>query len=89
MIFTLCIPFLIFQIFNKKNVFKYQAALPWWLSGKESACQCRRHGFKPWSGKIPHAAERLNSSTTTTESVLGVGEPRPGKSPTSSEEQIN
>ena len=27
--------------------------LPWWLSGKESACQCRRHGFNPWSRKIP------------------------------------
>ena len=25
--------------------------LPWWLSGKASACQCRRHGFNPWSGK--------------------------------------
>ena len=27
-----------------------------WLSGKESACQCRRHrrhGFNPWVGKIP------------------------------------
>ena len=26
------------------------------LSGKESACQCRRHkrhGFDPWVGKIP------------------------------------
>ena len=22
-------------------------------SGKESACQCRRHGFDPWVGKIP------------------------------------
>ena len=21
--------------------------LPWWLGGKESACQCRRHGFDP------------------------------------------
>ena len=21
--------------------------LPGWLSGKESACQCRRHGFSP------------------------------------------
>ena len=20
---------------------------PWWLSGKESTCQCRRHGFDP------------------------------------------
>ena len=23
-----------------------------WLSGKESACQCRRHRFYPWVGKI-------------------------------------
>ena len=23
------------------------------LSGKESACQCRRHEFSPWVGKIP------------------------------------
>ena len=23
--------------------------LLWWLSGKESACPCRRHGFDPWS----------------------------------------
>ena len=27
--------------------------LPWRLSGKESACQCRRHRFDPWVGKIP------------------------------------
>ena len=30
--------------------------LPRWLSGKESACQCRRcrrHGFDPWVEKIP------------------------------------
>ena len=27
--------------------------LPWWLSGKESGCQCRRRGFDPWVGKIP------------------------------------
>ena len=27
--------------------------LPRWLSGKESACQCRRHRFDPWMGKIP------------------------------------
>ena len=26
--------------------------LPWWLSGKESTCQCRRHGFNPFVGKI-------------------------------------
>ena len=27
--------------------------LPWWLSGKESACQCRRRGFNPWPGRSP------------------------------------
>ena len=27
--------------------------LPWWLSGKEPACQCRRSRFDPWAGKIP------------------------------------
>ena len=26
--------------------------LPWWLSSKESACQCRRHRLDPWDGKI-------------------------------------
>ena len=26
--------------------------LPWWLSGKESTCQCRRQGFDSWVGKI-------------------------------------
>ena len=24
--------------------------LPWWLSGKESACQCRGHEFNSWVG---------------------------------------
>ena len=37
----------------------HNAGLPWWRSGWESTCQCRRHGFVPRSGKIPHAAERL------------------------------
>ena len=41
--------------------------LPWWRSGWESACQCRGHGFEPWSGRIPHAAERLGPWATTTE----------------------
>ena len=27
--------------------------LPRGLSGKESACQCKRHRFDPWFGKIP------------------------------------
>ena len=33
--------------------FKDHLGFPWWLSGEESTCQCRRHGFDPWSGKIP------------------------------------
>ena len=27
--------------------------LPWWLTGKESACQCKRRGFDLWIRKIP------------------------------------
>ena len=30
---------------------KGQQGIPWWLSGKESTCQCRRCGFNPWVGK--------------------------------------
>ena len=32
--------------------------LPWWLRGKESACQCRRRGFNPWVQKIPWRRKR-------------------------------
>ena len=39
---------------------KEGSGLPWWCRGWESTCQCRRHGFDPWSGKIPHAAEQLS-----------------------------
>ena len=38
--------------------------LPWWLSGKESTCQCRGHGFDPWSRKISHASEQLSPCAT-------------------------
>ena len=44
--------------------------LPWWLSGKESACQCSRHEFDPWSRKIPHAVGQLTPCATATEPVL-------------------
>ena len=27
--------------------------LPWWPSGKEFPCQCRRLMFNPWSGRCP------------------------------------
>ena len=35
--------------------------------GEESTCQCRKHGFNPWSGNIPHAAEQLSLCASTTE----------------------
>ena len=36
----------------KSELRERQLGLPWWLSDKESACQCRRCGFDPWVGKI-------------------------------------
>ena len=37
---------------------------PWWCSGCGSACQCRGHGFDPWSGRIPHAAGQRSPCAT-------------------------
>ena len=37
------------------NIFSFLTliyGLPRWLSGRQSACQCRRCRFKPWVGKI-------------------------------------
>ena len=51
---------------KKKNM----EGLPWWFSGKESSCQCRRHELAPWPGKIPHAAEKLSLCATAIEPVL-------------------
>ena len=44
--------------------------LPWLLNGKESACQRRRHGFNPWSGRIPRVAEQLSPCARPIEPVL-------------------
>ena len=38
---------------NSPLFFNPKEGLPWWLSDKESACQCRRYRFNPWVGKIP------------------------------------
>ena len=46
---------------------KNSPGLFWWLSGKGSAGQCRRHGFDPWSGRIPCAVEQRSPWATTTE----------------------
>ena len=31
------------------SIIKFITGLPWWSSGWESACQCRRGGLDPWS----------------------------------------
>ena len=42
-----------------------------------TTCQQRRHGFDPWSRKIPHATEQPSLGTTTTElSHFGAHVPR-------------
>ena len=43
--------------------------LPWWLSGKESTCRYRKHGFNLWSGKMPNTVEQLSPHIITTEPV--------------------
>ena len=43
---------------------------PWWLSGWESTCQCRGHGFERWSRKIPHVTEQLSLSAIATEPAV-------------------
>ena len=44
--------YLHFTSFGIISPLTYFRASPW-FSSKESACQCRRHGFEPWIGKIP------------------------------------
>ena len=52
------------------NIKKNKIRLPWWLSGKESACQYQRPEFDPWAGKIPHTMEQLSLHAVTIEPVL-------------------
>ena len=47
-----------------------KTGLPWWLCGEEPFCQGRKHGFDPWSRKIPHAVEQLSPCTTPMVSVF-------------------
>ena len=49
---------------------KGKQRIPWWLSGKESTCQCRRQRFDPRSRKISHTVEQLSLCATTTEPVF-------------------
>ena len=54
------------QLDSLKNGPKPILGLPWWCR-EESACQCRGHGFEPWSGTVPHATEQLSPCATTPE----------------------
>ena len=48
--------FYVFQQFRASILMSSFQGLPWWLSSKESACQCRRpkrQGLDPWVRKIP------------------------------------
>ena len=38
---------------SKVEMHEIRYGLLCWLSGKESICQCRRHGFDPGSGRSP------------------------------------
>ena len=40
-----------------------ELGLPWWFSGRESACQCRRRGRDLWVRKIPWRREWLTPSS--------------------------
>ena len=50
--------------------YKKEGRLPWWLSSKESDCQCRRHRFHPCSRGIPHTVKQLSLCAATIEPVL-------------------
>ena len=60
-----------------KHQTKIFVELPQWLSGLESTCQCRAHGFNSWSKKIPPAEEQLSLCTTTSEHNLCTHTPEP------------
>jgi len=40
-------------MYKYNSICIYIKGLPWWLSGKGSACQCRRRGFSLLGGKSP------------------------------------
>ena len=37
----------------ENNAAGNMSGLPWWLSGKELTCHCRRGRFDPWVQEIP------------------------------------
>ena len=49
--------------------------LPWWLSGKESACQFRNLGFDPWVGEDLLEKEMATHSSTLAWEISWLAEP--------------
>ena len=60
----------IFLIFENKNIIKKARDFPGGAVVKNPPANGRGHGFKPWSGKVPHAMEQLSPCATTTEPAL-------------------
>ena len=57
------------------------AGLPWWLSGKQSACQHRRHGFDPLSGRSHMLRGDQVRAPQLVSLWSGPRKPQPEKSP--------
>ena len=55
--------FSLLKCYNKTSWIE-NLELPWCLSGKESTCQRRGHGFNPRSGMIAHAMGQLDLCAT-------------------------
>ena len=49
--------------FQVSGLVSVTTTTPRWLSGKESACQCRRPGFHPWVGTFPWRKEMATDSS--------------------------
>ena len=64
------VEFLLQHLWDDQHFFKTILGPPWWLSGEESTCQYRRHGFDPWSRKSPYAKEQLGPCSTIPELAL-------------------
>ena len=65
------------QLMNSKN----RMRLPWWLSGKESTCQCKRYGFNPWVRKTPLEKEMATCSSSSFLPGKSHGKDEPGGLP--------
>jgi len=49
-----------YDMYEYIGIYRIKWGLPWWLRGKDSTCQWRRHkrrGFDPWVRKIPWGRE--------------------------------